>query len=65
MAKGYYRQVCEQLTLHGWGFHRNAKGDHELWSHPDYRHKITVDGVIKSRALANAMMKQAGINHKF
>ncbi len=65
MAKGYYRQVCERLTAHGWRFQRQAKGDHELWSHPEHDHRITVDGVIKSRELANAMMKQAGIKHKF
>lgn len=65
MAKGYYKQVCDQLTNHGWSFDRQGKGDHALWSHTDYRHKVIVDGVIPSRHLANAVMKQAKISHKF
>ncbi len=65
MAKGFYKQVCEQLTAHGWHFDRHGKGDHSLWSHPNKFHKVIVDGVIPSRHLANALMKQAGVKHKF
>lgn len=63
--KGFYRQVAAALKCHGWYFERMAKGDHELWAHPDVRHKVTVDGVVKSRHTANIIMKQAGIKQKF
>jgi len=33
--------------------------------HPHTKRYFTVDGAIKSRHTANAVMKQAGIDHKF
>lgn len=65
MAKGYYKRVLEHLSANGCYFVRQGKGDHEIWYSPLSNNNITVDGVIKSRHLANAVMKQAGIKHKF
>lgn len=46
-------------------FFRQGRGDHEIWSSPINNHHFTVDSKITSKQLANAVMKQAGINHKF
>jgi hypothetical protein len=36
-----------------------GKGDHEIWLSPINNHKFPVDGNIKSRDLANVVLKQA------
>ena len=51
----YERDVRRILSDNGCTFVRHGKGDHD----------ITVDGKIKSRHTANAIMKQAGIAHRF
>lgn len=44
---------------------REGKGDHEIWYSPINGLNFVVDGKIKSRFTANAIMKQSGINYKF
>ncbi|MDR3020766.1 MAG: type II toxin-antitoxin system HicA family toxin [Treponema sp.] len=44
---------------------RHGKGDHDIWYSPITNLPITVDGKIKSRHIANAIMKRAGIDHHF
>jgi predicted RNA binding protein YcfA (HicA-like mRNA interferase family) len=61
----YEREVREVLREHGCYLHRQGRGDHEIWYSPLTTRKFTVDGVIKSRHTANAIMKQAGIKKKF
>jgi hypothetical protein len=46
-------------------FVRYGKGDHEIWYSPITERHITVDDGCKSRHTANAIMKQAGIKHRF
>jgi hypothetical protein len=46
-------------------FKRHGKGDHDIWFSPILNHIFPVDGEIKSRHLANKIMKQAGIDHHF
>jgi hypothetical protein len=42
------------------------KGDHDMWySSPITKHSFPVDGEIKSRHMANVIMKQAGIDYHF
>ena len=53
------------LSDNGFSFKRHAKGDHDVWYNPTSNRTATVDGKIKSRHMANRIMKQAGINHKF
>lgn len=65
MARGFYGAIVEVLKKHGCSFDRQAKGDHELWYSPITDRKFTVDRGCKSRHTANAVMKQAGIEHKF
>jgi hypothetical protein len=61
----YERAVREKLEEHGCWWVRSGKGDHEIWHSPITDRNFTVDGKIKSRHTANAVMKQAGINHHF
>jgi predicted RNA binding protein YcfA (HicA-like mRNA interferase family) len=61
----YEKKVREILKAYGCTFVRRGKGDHDIWYSPITNRHITVDGKIKSRHTANAIMKQSGINHHF
>ena len=61
----YEKKVRVILTEHGCKFIRHGKGDHDIWYSPITNRKIVVDGKIKSRHVANEIMKQSGINHRF
>ena len=60
---GYYNQVVEQLKRGGYTFLRAGKGSHEVWSNGT-RHQI-VSRNMPGREMANAIMKQAGIEFRF
>jgi len=60
---GYYKQVIEVLRLNGYAFLRQGKGAHEIWSNGSRNQ--TVSKKMPSRAMANAIMKQAGLSHRF
>lgn len=49
----------------GCRFERQGKGGHEIWSSPISGVRFPVDGRIKSRHTANAVLKQAGLPKKF
>jgi len=61
----YTRDVIKKLTDKGCTFIRHGKGDHNIWYSPITNRNITVDNAINHRHLANKVMKQAGIEHKF
>lgn len=62
----YERDVREYLKEHGCYFVRHGgRGDHDIWYSPITKRNFTVDGAIKSRHTANAVLKQAGIGKKF
>lgn len=61
---GYEKQVKSILLAHGWHFLRSAKGSHEYWGKDGFK-PVTVPKNCKSRHTANAIMKEAKINHKF
>ena len=61
----YEREVRRLLSESGCAFHREGKGDHEIWYSPRTNRFITVDGKIKSRHTANAVLEQAGLDKKF
>ncbi len=61
----YEKIVRQILKENGCEFIRNGKGDHEIWKSPISEKHFPVDGKIKSRHTANAILKQAGIDHKF
>ncbi len=61
----YEKKVRDILKANGCYFIRRGKGDHDIWHSPISNKNITVDGKIKSRHTANAIMKQSGIKHHF
>lgn len=61
----YEKAVREELTQHGCTFVRHGKGDHDIWYSPITGRHFTVDGKIKSRHTANAIMKQSGLDRRF
>ena len=65
MGQGFYAQVIDALKQAGCTFRRHGKGDHEIWYSPISNRTFTVDRGIKSRHLANAIMKQAGSKVRF
>lgn len=61
----YEREVRQLLLEAGCRFHRQGKGDHEIWFSPITDRYFTVDGKIKSRHTANETLKQAGVGKRF
>ena len=61
----YGKKVRQILKENGCYFLRRGKGDHDIWFSPLSGKNFPVDGKIKSRHLANTVMKQAGIPHRF
>lgn len=61
----YEKLVRDKLSANGCQFVRHGKGDHDIWYSPATKRYITVDGKIKSRHTANAIMKQSGIPFRF
>ena len=61
----YEKKVRKILRDHGCYLMRHGKGDHDIWFSPQTNLPITVDGEIKSRHVANAIMIRAGIDHHF
>ncbi|GHV92779.1 addiction module toxin, HicA family protein [Spirochaetia bacterium] len=61
----YEKRVREQLDINGCSFKRHGKGDHDVWFSPINNHTFPVDSEIKSRHMANKIMKQAGIEYHF
>lgn len=60
---GYYKQVTEQLRLHGFNYIKNGKGSHEIWGKGSF--VMTVPFNCDSRHTASGIMKACGIKHKF
>ena len=61
----FEHEVRRFLTTAGCTFHRQGKGNHEIWWSPLTERYFTVDSKIKSRHTANAILKQAGVDKKF
>ena len=61
----YERIVWDILRNNGCTFVRRGKGDHDIWHSPLNNRNFPVDGIIKSRHTANAIMKQSGVKHRF
>ncbi|GHU37072.1 addiction module toxin, HicA family protein [Spirochaetia bacterium] len=65
MADDYGKKARKKLSENGCYLVRHGKGDHDVWFSPITNRPVTVDGEIPSRHMANAIMKQAGINYHF
>ena len=61
----YEKKVRELLRRNGCRFVRHGRGDHDIWYSPITDSNVTVDGKIKSRFTANAILKQNGIKERF
>ena len=61
----YEKKVRKILDEHGCYFVRHGKGDHDVWHSPINNNRVVVDSKIESRHMANAILKQAGIEFRF
>lgn len=61
----YEKRVRLILNEYGCYFERHGKGDHDIWYSPINNNHVAVDNKIKSRYMANIIMKQAGIKYHF
>jgi len=53
------------LRSNGFEILRQGKGDHEIWVNRATGVSVTVDAGTKSRHLANAILKKAGLPKAF
>jgi predicted RNA binding protein YcfA (HicA-like mRNA interferase family) len=60
---GYYRLIVAMLAQHGFHQVRAGKGSHEIWGNGKVTTAVPFN--CPSRHTANAIMKQAGIDHRF
>ena len=60
---GFYRQVAELLRQHGYSMVRQGGTAHQIWSNGI--RSVTVSTNCYSRHTANAILRQAGILHRF
>ncbi|WKL15962.1 type II toxin-antitoxin system HicA family toxin [Comamonas testosteroni] len=60
---GFYKLVIAQLKANGYYFLRQGSGSHEIWTN-GVRNQ-TVSKNMPAKPMANEIMKQAGINHRF
>jgi len=65
MSTSYTSQVKKVLLANECYFERQGKGDHEIWYSPISDRRFVVDGAIKSRHTANAVLSQAGLPKQF
>lgn len=62
---GYTRPLKKRLREAGCRLARQGRGDHEIWFSPISGKNFPVDGDIKSRHTANAVLAQAGLDKAF
>ena len=61
----YEKRVRKILMELGCFFKRRGKGDHDIWFSPVSKHEFPVANKIKSRHMANEILKQAGVDYRF
>ena len=61
----YEKKVRQILSKHGCTFRRRGKGDHDIWYSPINGRTFTVPVKIKSRHMANVILKQGGLSYRF
>ncbi|MBB5015447.1 type II toxin-antitoxin system HicA family toxin [Rehaibacterium terrae] len=65
MVESYTDALKRLLRDAGCEFIRHGRGDHEIWRSPLTGLHFVVDGKIKSRHTANAVLRQAGLPKAF
>jgi hypothetical protein len=63
--KSFTPELKKILREAGCQIVRQGKGDHEVWESPINGARFVVDNAILSRHLANAVLKQAGLQKQF
>jgi hypothetical protein len=61
----FTKDVIRIIMEHKCTFVRHGNGDHDRWYSPITGKNFTVDGSIKKRHTANAILKSAGIGKRF
>jgi len=61
----YDKEVIKILRKNGFVLHRRGKGDHDIWRNNETNISVTVDGKIKSRHMANEILKDAKLGKQF
>lgn len=61
----YTPELKRCCPMQGARFEHQGKGDQEIWSSPITGVRFPVDGKIKSRHTANAVLRQAGLPKRF
>lgn len=61
----YEKKLRDILLQNKCMFVRHGKGDHDIWYSPITNRNFTVDTRIKSRHMANEVLKQSGIAYRF
>jgi hypothetical protein len=61
----YLKELKRLLEEGGCHFHRDGRGDHEIWYSPISNRYFTIDRGTKSRHTANETPKQAGLPKAF
>jgi predicted RNA binding protein YcfA (HicA-like mRNA interferase family) len=59
------KKVRKVLGDNGFAFHHHSRGDHDVWYKPGTNLKVTVDSKIRSRHMANGILKEVGIDYHF
>ena len=60
-----YEKILRKILIeNGCWFVRHGKGDHDIWHSPISNHNVSVDSKIKSRHMANEILKQSGIKYR-
>ncbi|MGH6804309.1 MAG: type II toxin-antitoxin system HicA family toxin [Methyloceanibacter sp.] len=63
--KDYGKPLREILDANGCVFVRHGRGDHDVWKNPVSKQHFAVPVKIKSRHLANKILKEAGLEKSF
>lgn len=61
----YEKRLRDILSQNQCVFVRHGKGDHDIWYSPITNRNFTVDTRIKSRHMANEILKQSGVTYRF
>jgi predicted RNA binding protein YcfA (HicA-like mRNA interferase family) len=61
----YGKEVRKRLLEAGCTFVRHGRGDHDIWRSPNAERPLTVPVKIKSRHMANKILKDAGLPKAF
>jgi hypothetical protein len=65
MGANFTPDLIRLLRAAGCTFVRRGKGDHDIWHSPISGRRFPVDTHIRSRHMANTVLKQAGLPASF